>query len=82
MSETYNDLYPISEEELRDLKKIAESAGTSSYYQNKKTGEKFSVTDVASGKVKLPRKEDYTTASKGDEIKDDPNWGIKNVRGA
>ena len=75
-------MHPITDKELQDLKKIGQATGTSSYYENKKTGQKFSVSDVATGKVKLPSKGDYTTASKGDEIKNDPNWGIKDVRGA
>tara|TARA_R110002110_G_scaffold125638_2_gene303880 strand:+ start:1611 stop:1835 length:225 start_codon:yes stop_codon:yes gene_type:complete len=70
-------MFPISEAELKDLNKIAAATSTSSYYEDE-SGEKFSISDIVSGKKKKPAK--YKSASKADEV-GDPNYGITNVRG-
>jgi len=78
MSKLYSELFPITAEELVDLKKIAAATSTSSYYEGE-DGEKFSISDIVSGKKKKPAK--YRSASKASEV-GKSDYGITNVRGA
>lgn len=80
MSTPYSELVPITEEELRDLKKIAQATGTSSQYKNSK-GEIFSVTDVVTGKVKGDDAKAVSTGGSAEKVSD-PNYGLTNVRDA
>nr|BDD46223.1 hypothetical protein 55 [bacterium] len=79
MSASYNELNPITEEELEDLKKIAQVTTSSTYID--KDGNVISVADVATGKAKVKSGEVFRTGSMSGKV-GDPNYGITNVRDA
>jgi hypothetical protein len=80
MSTPYSQLFPITAEELSDLKKISTDSGTSSQYKNSK-GDIFSITDVVTGKVSGDDAKAVSSGGSADKISD-PDYGITNVRGA